>query len=286
MDVLLTLIFVIPMRISKIYFTTVLTLVATLATSNVPLIQSSQALAQSPGVQRQELFEQHSILTVPAIQVLDFTRQQRQRVGNMEILIVGNPTMPSVSPRPGEKPQQLPNLPGAEQEAKAIAQLLNTQALIGKDATKAVVLERMPGARIIHLATSAIVDEEHGIGSAIALAPSGNDNGWLTAEEILNLRLNADLVVLSGCNTGLGKITGDGVIGLARAFIAAGASSVIVSLGYVSDEATAFLMTEFYRNLQQKMDKAQALRGATLATMKQYPNQQDWGAFTLIGEAE
>src|SRR5919199_986571 len=252
------LILAIAMRLSKSHLITLCTLIVTLAIINIPLIQTSQVLAQTSDTQREGTL----------------------RVGNGEFLIVGNPSMPSVAPRPGEKPQRLPNLPGAEQEAIAIAQLFNTQALIGKDATKAAVLERMPGARIIHLATSAIVDEERGLGSAIALAPSGSDNGWLTAEEILDLKLNADLVVLSGCNTGLGKITGDGVIGLARSFIAAGASSVIVSLGYVSDEATPFFMTEFYRNLQQKMDKAQALRHATLATMKKYPNQLDWGAFT------
>jgi CHAT domain-containing protein len=245
------------------------------------------------------LIEQHSILTAPSIQVLDLTRQQRQRVANGDILIVGNPSMPSIPARPGEKPQPLPNLPGAQQEALAIAQLFNTQALIGKDATKAAVLQRMPGARIIHLATNAIVDEERGTGSALALAPDpsasgtppyqGGDrggSGWLTAEEIQNLKLNAELVVLSGCDTGLGKITGDGVIGLARSFISAGASSVIVSLGNVSDEATAFLMTEFYRHLQQNQDKAQSLRSAMLATMKKYPNYRDWGAFTLIGEAQ
>lgn len=194
--------------------------------------------------------------------------------------------MPSVSLKPGEPPQQLPNLPGAEQEAKAIAPLLNTQALTGNEATKATILQKMPRARIIHLATNAIADRERGMGSAIALAPSGNDNGLLTAEEILDLKLNAELVVLSGCDTGLGRITEDGVIGLGRSFIAAGIPSVIVSLGYVSDEATAFLMTEFYRNLSSTPDKAQALRSAMLATMKKYPNPQDWGAFTLIGEAE
>lgn len=245
------------------------------------------------------LIEQHSILGAPSIQVLDLTRQQRQRVGNGEFLIVGNPSMPSISPRPGEPPQQLTNLPGAEQEAKAIAKLLNTQALTGKDATKAAVLERMPEARIIHLATTTIVDNEWGMGSAIVLAPDSptsgtlpyqggarGGDGLLTAEEILNLRLNAELVVLSGCDSGLGRITGDGVIGLSRSFIAAGVPSVIVSLGYVPDEATAFLMTEFYRRLQQQPDKAQALRQAMLATMKQYPNTLDWGGFTLIGEAD
>jgi CHAT domain-containing protein len=156
----------------------------------------------------------------------------------------------------------------------------------------------MPRARIIHLATTAIADNERGIGSAIALAPNapaslsppyqGGDrggDGWLTAEEILNLKLNAELVVLSGCDTGLGKITGDGVIGLSRSFIAAGVPSAIVSLGYVPDDATAFLMTEFYRNFSSTPDKAQALRQAMLTTMKKYPNPLSWGAFTLIGEA-
>jgi CHAT domain-containing protein len=232
------------------------------------------------------LIEHYSILTAPSIQVLQFTHQQRQRVGYGEFLVVGNPAMSNVPPKAGERSHLLPNLPGAEQEAKTIAQLLNTQAIIGKDATKAAILEKMPRARIIHLATNAIADNERGIGSAIALAPSGNDNGLLTAEEIQNLKLNAELVVLSGCDTGLGKITADGVIGLSRSFIAAGVPSAIVSLGDVSDEATAFLMSEFYRNLQQNSDKAQALRQAMLMTMKNYPNPLDWGAFTLIGEAE
>jgi CHAT domain-containing protein len=262
----------------------------------------------------QYLIEQHTILTAPSIQVLDFTRQQRQRLGSGEcavgavppcppqsgeFLVVGNPTMPSIAARAGEPPQQLPSLPGAEQEAKAIAQLLNTQAITGNQATKTAILQRMPRARIIHLATSAIADNERGIGSAIALAPNppasgtppyqGGDrrgDGWLTAEEILNLKLNAELVVLSGCDTGLGKITGDGVIGLSRSFIAAGVPSAIVSLGYVPDDATAFLMTEFYRNLSSTPDKAQSLRQAMLATMKKYPNPLNWGAFTLIGEAD
>jgi CHAT domain-containing protein len=117
------------------------------------------------------LIEQHSILTAPSIQVLDFTRQQRQRLGSREcgvgavppcppqsgeFLVVGNPTMPSVLPRAGEPPQQLLSLPGAEQEAKAIAPLLKTQAITGNEATKVAILQRMPRARIIHLATSAI----------------------------------------------------------------------------------------------------------------------------------
>jgi CHAT domain-containing protein len=97
---------------------------------------------------------------------------------------------------------------------------------------------------------------------------SEGESGFLTAEEILDLKLDADLVVLSACNTGRGKITGDGVIGLSRSFLLAGASSTLVSLWYIPDESTANLMTEFYRNVQDNPNKAQSQRQATIAMMK------------------
>jgi tetratricopeptide (TPR) repeat protein len=233
------------------------------------------------------LIEQHTVLTSPSIQVLELTRQKqlsREKVTGK--LIVGNPTMPTIALVPGESPEQLPELPGAEAEAKAIAQFLNTPFLTGDRATKAVVKQQMSTARLIHLATHGLLDDHRGIGSAIALAPSGGDNGLLTAEEILDLKLNADLVVLSACDTGRGKVTGDGVIGLSRSLISAGAPSVIVSLWAVPDAPTSALMTQFYRNLQTNPDKAQALRQAMLTTMQQHPKPRDWAAFTLIGEAE
>ncbi|BDA71623.1 TPR repeat-containing protein [Calothrix sp. PCC 7716] len=236
------------------------------------------------------LIEKHTILTSPSIQVLDLTRKQReaQKTPLQDVLIVGNPTMPSVAPKIGAQPQQLAPLPGAEKEAKAIGNLLNTKPLIGNEATKAAVLERLPRARFIHLATHGIFDDVQGINSSIALAPSSNNSGdgLLTAGEILDLKLNAELVVLSACDTGRGKITGDGVIGLSRALISAGAPSVLVSLWSVPDAPTSLLMTEFYKNLQKNPDKAQALRQAMLTTMKKNPNPVDWAAFTLIGEAE
>jgi CHAT domain-containing protein len=122
------------------------------------------------------LIEKHTILTAPSIQVLQLTREQRQRLGathasplqGNDALVVGNPIMPSVPPAPGEKPQQLPSLPGAEEEAVAIAPLLNTKAIIGKDATKSAIVQLLPKARIIHLATHGILDDIRGIGSAIA----------------------------------------------------------------------------------------------------------------------
>jgi CHAT domain-containing protein len=102
----------------------------------------------------------------------------------------------------------------------------------------------------------------------------------------LDLKLNAELVVLSACNTGRGKLTGDGVVGLSRALISAGVPSIIVSLWPVPDDSTGKLMAEFYRQLQLNPNKAQALRQAMLITMKMHPKPQDWAAFTLIGEAE
>ena len=239
------------------------------------------------------LIEKHTILTAPSIQVLDQThqlQQQRQRNPAAETLVVGNPLMPIVIPYPGEPPQQLNALPGAEAEANAIAPLLKTQALTGTQGTKATIKQKMSNARIIHLATHGLLDDLRGLGSAIALAPDhpGTPNdGLLTAEEILDLKLSADLVVLSACDTGRGRITGDGVIGLSRSFISAGVPSIIVSLWAVPDAPTAELMTAFYTNWQvTKLDKAQALRQAMLTTMKTHPNPRDWAAFTLIGEAE
>ncbi|HEY9834489.1 MAG TPA: CHAT domain-containing tetratricopeptide repeat protein [Stenomitos sp.] len=228
------------------------------------------------------LIEEHTISTAPAIQVLDLTHQQRQRVSGKGALVVGNPTItPRVSQEYG-----LRQLGGAQQEAIKIAELLNTKALIGDQPTKAAVLEQMPGARIIHLATHGLLDDvkKLGIPGAVVLAPEGKDNGLLTTGEILDLKLNAELVVLSACDTGQGKLTGDGVIGLSRSLITAGVPSVIVTLWKIPDDPTKKLMTEFYQNLQHNSDKAQALRQAMLTTMKQYPDPLQWAAFTLIGE--
>jgi len=237
------------------------------------------------------LIQKHTILSAPSIQVLALTRQQRQKRSSQpsnsgKALVLGNPTMPSVSLSPGEPKRQLSPLPGAEAEARAIAPLLNTQAIIGAQGTKAAIVQKMPQASIIHLATHGLPDNVRGLASAIALAPSGNDDGLLTAEEIFNMKLQANLVVLSACNTGEGRITGDGVIGLSRALISAGVPSVIVSLWRVPDAPTAELMQLFYQNLQNNPNKAQALRQAMLTTMKTHPQPRDWAAFTLIGEAE
>ncbi|HEY9674361.1 MAG TPA: CHAT domain-containing tetratricopeptide repeat protein [Waterburya sp.] len=246
----------------------------------------------------QYLIEQHTILTAPALQVLQLTRKKRERlgVGNFTVLegknalVVGNPTMPSITTQAGET-EVLPPLPGAQAEAMEVAKLLKTKALTGNVATKASIVQQMLKAQIIHLATHGLLDDFKGLGvpGALAFAPEGTgqlNDGLLTADEIVDLKLNADLVVLSACNTGTGRITGDGVVGLSRSLITAGVPSVVVSLWSVPDASTEFLMTQFYQSFQQNLDKAQALRQAMLMTMKQYPNPINWAAFTLIGEAD
>jgi CHAT domain-containing protein len=237
------------------------------------------------------LVDKYTVQIAPAIQVLDLThqiRQQVQKVNLQEILIVGNPTMPSL----GNPPRQLASLLGAEQEAKAIAALLNTTFLTGDQATKVEVITKMKSARFIHLATHGLLEEyrKGDIPGAIALAPSKTDgqtdDGFLTASEIIAMRLNAEMVVLSACKTGQGLLTGDGVIGLSRSLITAGVPSVVVSLWSVPDDPTAMLMTTFYKKFQENPDKAQALRQAMLATKAKYPDPLNWAAFTLIGEAQ
>ncbi len=244
----------------------------------------------------QYLIDKHTIAISPSIQVLQLTHTNTvganairpENLRPRDILIVGNPTMPRLPTATGETSEQLPDLPGAEQEAIAIAQLFQTQAITGNQATKTAIVQQMPQAKIIHLATHGLLDDFKGLGvpGAIALAPSSNDNGLLTAGEILDLNLNAELVVLSACDTGRGTITGDGVIGLSRSLITAGVPSVLVSLWSVPDAPTAELMVEFYRQLQQNGDKSQALRQAMLKTKAKHPHPRNWAAFTLIGEAE
>jgi len=242
--------------------------------------------AALPNAQGQYLIQRHTIVTAPSIQTLEFTHAQAKQARFKQAqfkgrsVVVGDPKMPLFNGI------ALPPLPGARQEAIVVAQLLNTTPLLGEQATKSAVLAQMQSASVIHLATHGLLDMVQGdVPGAIALAPSGQDNGLLSASEIFDLKLNANLVVLSACDTGRGKITGDGVLGLSRSMMAAGVPTVLVSLWAVNDASTSVLMSEFYSQLKQQPDKAQALRQAMLMTMKEYPQPEYWAAFTLVGEA-
>ena len=230
-----------------------------------PLIfipQKSLFLIPFPALQDEEgnfLIQKHTILTALSIQLLDLIHQPKKEILETSInaLVVGNPTMPFLVKKLGEEPEQLEELLASEAEAKIISSLLNTQPFIAEQATKANTVHQMPRARLIHLATHGIVDEIRPLG-VIALAPCEDDNGVFTTEEIIQMfgqpdkpSLQAELLVLSACETGKGIITGDGVNGLARSLMGAGISRVVVSLWAVSDLSTAFLMIKFYQILEK-----------------------------------
>ncbi|CAD0225969.1 CHAT domain-containing protein [Planktothrix agardhii] len=234
------------------------------------------------------LIEDYTILTAPSIQVLEITREHQNRVRGLRqaALIVGDPT---IDPKFKENPYKLNQMSRAKEAAEAIAAILGTQAITGENATKVAILDRMLNTRIVHLSAHGLLDDFQGFGipGAIILAPSENtDDGSLNAAEILQLKLDSELVVLSACSTGRGKITGDGVVGLSRCFILAGVPSIIVSLWNMGVISAKLLMTEFYQNLARGDNRAAALRCAMLTTKARFPSPIAWAAFTLIGETE
>ncbi len=233
------------------------------------------------------LIEDHTILTAPSIQVLEQTSEHQERVRGLRqsALVVGDPTIhPEL-----QKKYEIRQLPWAEEAAEEIAVILGTEAIVGEKATKVVILERMLNTRIIHLSAHGLLDDIQGSGipGTIILAPSGDtDDGALNAVEILQLKLDSELVVLSACSTGGGKITGDGVNGLSRCFILAGVPSIIVSLWNMGADSAKLVMIEFYQNLQRGDNRDTALRHAMLSAKDEFPSPSDWASFTLIGETE
>ena len=234
------------------------------------------------------LIEDYTILTAPSIQVLEITREHQNRVRGLRqaALIVGDPT---IDPKFKENPYKLNQMSRAKEASEAIAAILGTQAITGDNATKVAILDRMLNTRIVHLSAHGLLDDFQGFGipGSIILAPSEKtDDGSLNAAEILQLKLDSELVVLSACSTGRGKITGDGVVGLSRCFILAGVPSIIVSLWNMGVISAKLLMTEFYQNLARGDNRAAALRCAMLTTKARFPSPIAWAAFTLIGETE
>ena len=144
--------------------------------------------------------------------------------------------------------------------------------------------------KYVHFATHGLIDEEKPDLSSLVLTRNENssDDGLLQATEIFNLNLHADLVVLSACQTGLGKLVrGEGMIGLTRAFMYAGAPSVLASLWSVSDISTATLMGAFYENLINKnLNKTDALRKAQLTMIRdeKFAHPFYWAPFIIIGD--
>ena len=191
---------------------------------------------------------------------------------------------------------KLLSLPFSEMEAKAIVkEIPQSEIYIGKKATEENYKAAAGQFRFIHLATHNILNDQRPMFSRLIFTPgAGNEDGFYNMYEIFNLRLNADLVVLSACNTGLGKFSrGEGLIGMSRAFMYAGVPSVMASLWWVEDAATAYLMQQFYKYLKAGLPKSVALQKAKIDIMnaagkamhRAARNPFYWAPFILMGES-
>ncbi len=190
----------------------------------------------------------------------------------------------------------IPRLPYTRQEAMQLLALAPKAATFGAidfQANRATVLNsELSQYRYVHFATHGVLDSERPGLSSLLLSMVDErgkpQDGFLRANDIYNLKLPAELVVLSACQTGLGKeIKGEGLVGLTRGFMYAGAARVVVSLWNVNDQATAELMTKFYRRMLKQGERpAAALRAAQveLWKQKQWSAPFYWAAFTLQGE--
>jgi CHAT domain-containing protein/lipopolysaccharide biosynthesis regulator YciM len=189
-------------------------------------------------------------------------------------------------------------LPSTEAEAEAIFKLydennLKAKVLLHDNANeKSIKSGELEKYKVLHFATHGFVNSERPELSGLLLAQDtiGGEDGVLYSGEIYNLKLNADLVVLSACETGLGKIQkGEGIIGLTRALLYAGTKNIIVSLWQVADKSTSDLMVDFYKNSlasKGQLSYSEALRNAKLKMINEgkYAHPFFWSPFILIGK--
>ena len=201
-------------------------------------------------------------------------------------LLVGDPWVQDVVSPEGGKLQQLPY---AREEVEVIGRILNTVPLTGTEATKTEVLKRLASVALVHIAAHGRMET-----GEIALSPDPSlshqipkeKDYLLTMTDVLNVKLRARLVVLSCCHSGRGSIKAEGVVGIARAFLGAGARSVLVSLWAIDDEATLEFMKCFYQNLAEGRSASEALNRAMNFMRKsdKFCEVRFWAPFVLTGD--
>jgi len=220
------------------------------------------------------LIDRFPIAYAPSAAVLSRVVQRKagtDQSGQPRVLAAGNPTL---------------DLRHAEGEAREVAKVFGVEPYSGEKATKASIQSELADKDLIHLACHGYFHPMQPLRSGLVFA----DGETLTAQEIMGLRLQADLVTLSACETGRSEVsTGDELVGLTRALLYAGASSVLVSLWAVDDESTGQLMTDFYRRLYDNTERkvkaeAVALREAMLEMQKEKEHPYYWAPFILVGD--
>ena len=216
--------------------------------------------------------EELAVSTLPSASVLRYLTDKGKGASS-RALVVGNPDLGAEL-----------NLPWAEREARMVGQQeRESTVLVRGDATEVKVKKLLDGAGIIHFATHGDLSESDPLSSALLLVGGEGEDGRLEVREVFGLDLHARLVVLSACETGLGKLSrGDEVVGLQRAFLYAGTPAVVTTLWKVDDKATFELVRAFYTGLEGK-GPVEALRQAQLETMRNFPHPYAWAAFNLTG---
>jgi CHAT domain-containing protein/tetratricopeptide (TPR) repeat protein len=237
-----------------------------------------------------------SISYIPSASVLSSLSLQRPSVaasGETALRFLG--IAPEYGPAPAQDPARsagstsgpLPELAAARREVEEIARRYRPnekKIFLGLDASKENVERNPLIADRVHFAGHGLVDEEHPENSALVLS-----DGPLRVSDIFNLELKADLVVLSACKTAGKQVTGEGLVGLARAFLYAGSPSVVVTLWQVVDSPTSDLMNGFYENLDREGDKADALRQAKIGLIRRKGRlalPYYWAPFVLVGKSQ
>ena len=202
-------------------------------------------------------------------------------------LLVGNPCLEAFTTLFGEN--KFSPLPFAEKEVKMIGEMLDIHPLTGKEATKAEVLKRIGSVAVVHIAAHGKIDT-----GEIALAPNPErkyrrpeeQDFRLTIPDVQAAKLRAKLVVLSCCHSAQGKVSSEGVVGIARAFLGAGARSVLVALWSIDDEATMEFMRSFYQHLKDGNSASVSLNRAMkcLRESENFNAPRFWAPFVLIGD--
>ena len=233
------------------------------------------------------LCESFKVRLIPSLTSLKIIAHCPEFHSSSGALVVGDPDMSEVTNSQGD--QILEQLSFARQEAQMIGQILNTAPLTGKLATKCEVLKQISSVAVVHIAAHGRMET-----GEIALSPNPERESQTPAEEdymvtmadVMCVKLRAKLVVLSCCHSGRGEIKAEGVVGIARAFIGAGARSVLVSLWAVDDEATLEFMKSFYHNLVKGRSASESLNHAMkcLRESETFSDVKYWAPFTLIGD--
>jgi CHAT domain-containing protein len=255
-----------------------------------------QALRSASG---RYLIEGAAVSYAPSLTVLRDMRAQPQRAeGGETLLALGNPDLGAGSARRAPSVlmgETLAPLPEAETQVREIAQLYGARATdvrVGAAARESWFKAEAPRFRILHLATHGLLDDTSPLYSQLVLAAPGAgepDDGLLEAREILDLKLDAELAVLSACETGRGQAgAGEGLIGMAWAFFAAGCPATVASQWKVEAAATTRLMLAFHRGLQSRHTAAEALRLAALAQLAKPTGRHPfyWAGFVAMGDAD